>query len=100
MGEDSQEPRFGTIRNKQKKPEGDSLRPLFLTFVALGTADGIIQRVGILSLGTRTILVPKGRDQSSDPQGVDPYPQGQEHLEEEPERGSTVRGGALEAAAN
>lgn len=52
------------------------------SFVALGTADGIIQRVGILSLGTRTIPllpVPKGRDQSSDPQGVDPHQQGQEH---------------------
>lgn len=38
------------------------------SFVALGTTDGIIQRVDVLSLWTQTLLLlPKGRDQSSDP---------------------------------
>lgn len=51
-------------------PRGWTVTHQVGSFVALGTTVGIIQRVGILPLGTRTIpllSVPKGRDQSSDP---------------------------------
>lgn len=56
------------VPEREKEAEEDCSHPL--TFVALVTTDGIVQRVGILSMGTRTVPLlplPKGRDQSSDP---------------------------------
>lgn len=75
---------FGKSKGSSRAPYlRRSLLPLPPTFVTLRTANGIILRVAVFSLGTHTVSflpVPEVRDQSSNPGRESFHQQSQEHL--------------------